>query len=591
MRIIEKLLVLFLPIFLLSVVAVTLLSRQAATEELLSDAIRTGTALGTGLSQNPELISAFRRQDTERLQPVIELIGQGVGAVYVMVQSPTGTVIAHTDTTESGRTYRDQETVVALAADKSIHHEAMWRGQAVMDVVVPVLDGAGLAEVDSTSLRLRDTNNRVATLRIGLSLDVAKDTARRISKEILWIVTMVNLLVLGASLFYVRNTLRPVRQMARATERIAGGQLGEMVPVVSRDEMGDLAHSFNHMSRELALTTVSADFLDRVVDSMRDVLVVMNTDGSIRRVNQATARLLDYEEGDLLGRSATHLFEDVDGLFTNQGLFDLDLDAGVVAREGQICQRDGTTIPVLLSVAAFQDRDGRLAGFIATAADITERIRAEQETRRSLYEKEVLLKEIHHRVKNNLQIISSLLNLQSGHDVGDRTRELFSDSQSRIKAMALIHETLYLSEDLARVDFHDYLNSLAITLYQTYRRDNQTLDLRVDAQHVHLGIDQAIPCGLIINELVSNALKHGLASRDSGIVDIRFQAEEGSLYRLDVADDGVGLPADFELGGDSLGLKLIVILTRQLAGEVTVAQATQGAHFTLRFSVDDNPVT
>ncbi len=584
MRIIEKFLVLFLPIFLLSVVAVTLLSRHAAERELLADVVRTGQALGVGLSQNHDLVEALIAQDGDRLQPVIRLIQRGTGAAYVLLQSPSGNVIAHTDTNEF-ELPTPEGASRALSGNVSTQSEASWKGIAVLDVVVPVMRTIPPDRADSVAEDSAENQSHIGVLRFGLPLDVAQGTARRISQDVLWIITIVNLLVLGVSLFYLRSILRPVRQMARATERIASGQLGETVPVVSRDEMGDLAHSFNHMSRELALTTVSADFLDSVVDSMRDVLVVMNTDGSIRRVNRATAHLLDFEEGDLLGRSANQLFDQVDGLFAKQGLFDLDLDEGAVAREGQICRRDGTRIPVLLSVASFHDRDGRLAGFIATAADITERIRAERQTRRSLREKEILLKEIHHRVKNNLQIISSLLNLQSRHDIGDQARELFNDSQSRIKAMALIHEMLYLSEDLARVDFHDYLSSLAISLYQTYRRQEQTLDLRVDAHHVQLGIDQAIPCGLIINELVSNAMKHGLATKDQGIVDIKFQAEGDDGYRLDVADDGVGLPADFDLeGSQSLGLKLIVILARQLGGEINVVPTTAGAHFVLCFN-------
>lgn len=588
MRITEKLLLVFLPIFLLSVVSVTLLSRRAAEQILLEDVSRSARVLGLGLSQSPTLVAAFEGGHEQRLLPVIQQMQKSVGAAYVYVISQHMRVVAHTDVAQKGRLVDDSFSIAAIAADQSSQRQTVRGEEEILDVAVPIWSSAPAQGGEAFLLLDGDKGapaRRLATLVLGVPLGQMIDTAHRISRQVLWIVTFVNLFVLGVSLFYLVNILRPVRHMAKATERIANGQLGETVPVLSRDEMGDLAHSFNRMSRDLALTTVSADFLDSVIDSMRDVLIVMNNDGSIRRVNGATVRLLGYDEGDLLGRGADYLFTDADGLFSREGLFDLERGEGVLSKEAVLCSSTAVQIPVLLSVTTFNDRDGRLAGYIATAADITERIKAEQATRRSLHQKEVLLKEIHHRVKNNLQVISSLLNLQSGQQVDQRTREVFSDSQSRIRAMSLIHEQLYQSQDLELVEFHDYITSLTMAQYQTHRREGQSIDLRVDAQDVDLGIDQAIPCGLIINELVANAIKHGVAEREKGIVRVRFQRQEDGRYRLDVTDDGPGLPDDFDWGRtETLGLRLVSMLTDQLKGEIRVEKADHtGTQFVLCF--------
>ena len=232
------------------------------------------------------------------------------------------------------------------------------------------------------------------------------------------------------------------------------------------------------------------------------------------------------------------------------------------------------------------------AGYIVTAADITERTRAEEHIRRSLEEKEVLLKEIHHRVKNNLQIISSLLNLQSSQIVDPQIKSLF-DSQNRVQSMALIHEKLYQSEDLARVDFRYYLHTLSMTLYQSYLQTSQAVTVGVEVETgLRLGIDQAIPCGLIVNELVSNALKHAFPG-GQGRVTVRFSKLEGDdEYRLVVEDYGTGLPPDIDLQrSDSLGLKLVSLLVQQLHATVCVEPAATGerpgARYTIEFRARD----
>jgi two-component sensor histidine kinase len=215
--------------------------------------------------------------------------------------------------------------------------------------------------------------------------------------------------------------------------------------------------------------------------------------------------------------------------------------------------------------------------------EIAERTQAEERIQASLEEKEVLLKEIHHRVKNNLQIISSLLNLQGQQIEDPQIVEALRDSQNRVRSMALIHEQLYGAHDLARIDFGAYIHLLAGHLLRSYRADSKiALDLKGDK--LYLRIDEAIPCGLILNELVSNALKHAFPDGQAGRIQAALGVDGGQVV-LAVSDDGVGLPEDFDhRTSTSLGLQLVNSLVSQLDGEITL-EPGQGTGFRVTFPV------
>ncbi len=215
---------------------------------------------------------------------------------------------------------------------------------------------------------------------------------------------------------------------------------------------------------------------------------------------------------------------------------------------------------------------------------LLQRQRSEEKIRKSLDEKEVLLKEIHHRVKNNLQIISSLLNLQTGQVKDQHLLEILRESQNRIRSMALIHERLYRSEDFSRVDFGQYVNGLASYLVRSYAGDSRSFNLDVDVQNVSLGVDVAIPCGLIINELVSNCLKHAFPPGACGEVTVALR-REGKMYLLSVEDNGVGLPGDVDLKKvESLGLQLVETLSTQIGASIKITTAPgKGTAFGISF--------
>ncbi len=208
--------------------------------------------------------------------------------------------------------------------------------------------------------------------------------------------------------------------------------------------------------------------------------------------------------------------------------------------------------------------------------EIAERRAAEDALRASLSEKEVLLKEVHHRVKNNLQIVSSLLSLQALRLSDPAMAAPLVDSQVRVRAMALVHEKLYRAKDLNRVELHEYLPQLSVFLLQALRNGPQEIIPVLECDPVGVSVDVAIPCGLIANELISNSVKHAFAGRDAGRLRIALHTQDGEV-RLEVEDDGPGLPPDFRLEEvPTLGLQLVTNLARQLRGSLDVASGPGG---------------
>ena len=215
--------------------------------------------------------------------------------------------------------------------------------------------------------------------------------------------------------------------------------------------------------------------------------------------------------------------------------------------------------------------------------EIADRLTVEKALRASLAEKEILLKEIHHRVKNNLQIVSSLLSLQALKFDDVTLADSLQDSQCRVRAMALVHEKLYGSEDLSCIDFAGYLSDLALFLLQAYALKNTTVTPDIQCESFTLPVDSAIPCGLILSELLTNCLKHAFLDRPDGRIILRaFLTPEGA--HLAVEDDGLGLPPGFDIDRvQSLGLQLVTNLTRQLRGTLAVDSGPAGTAFHLTF--------
>ncbi len=244
-------------------------------------------------------------------------------------------------------------------------------------------------------------------------------------------------------------------------------------------------------------------------------------------------------------------------------------------------RKDGSRFFASGVMTVVRDDSGQARGFAKVMRDVTEKKEADEQLRASLREKEVLLKEIHHRVKNNLQVITSLLNIQTQYLRNTEAREVLDDVRNRVHSIAAIHEMLYESGDLSRIDFEAYLRQIASDLIAFYGIDGDRIRVVIDAQPVKLNISQAVPCGLIVSELLTNAVKHAFPDDRRGVVKVRLHPDGECV--LVVSDDGVGLPENLDpKRSGSMGLQLVHLLTEQLPGTVEI-DGSNGTRVTIRF--------
>lgn len=302
--------------------------------------------------------------------------------------------------------------------------------------------------------------------------------------------------------------------------------------------------------------------------------VLIVEDGLIVEANAGIERILGYASAQVWGRPVQDFLEDA-WINGGEGAVDsFPVESVARAANGQI-------VPVELIIREQVFREKRLQ--VVAVRDISERKRAEAQIEQSLHEKEVLLKEIHHRVKNNLQVITSLINLQTEQIEDGKMRDVFRESQNRIRTMALIHEKLYQSQDLARIDFGEYVQNLVNMLLRSYRSQGAGVEVVYLVDGVWLPVDTAVPCGLILNELVSNCLKHAFVDGRRGCVTIQLHTLPNGEYQLAVADNGVGIPPDYDQKmSTSLGMMLVQTLVAQLAGTISVS-GEDGTTVTITF--------
>ncbi|MGZ4959182.1 MAG: sensor histidine kinase [Methylomonas sp.] len=323
----------------------------------------------------------------------------------------------------------------------------------------------------------------------------------------------------------------------------------------------------------------------QAVESAPNAIVMVNESGRIVMVNAQTELSFGYSRAEMIGQAVEMLVPErfraghID--YRQAYLADPVSRPMGAGRELFGLRKDGSEFPVEIGLALIDSHDETLV--LSSIVDITERRNASDKLKQTLNEKEMLLKEVYHREKNNLQVVSSLINLQARSVNNEETADLLKQSADRIKAMALLHEKLYHSKDLAKIDFNDYIRSLVDHLLFGYGAHTDKITLNMNIDKVFLGVDTAIPCGLIINELLSNALKHAFPGDRRGEIGITFTRDQGE-YVLTIADNGVGLPDELDFKkSSSLGLQLVDTLTNQLMGKMSLDR-TNGSAFTLRFA-------
>lgn len=318
---------------------------------------------------------------------------------------------------------------------------------------------------------------------------------------------------------------------------------------------------------EEALQKSEAKFRRLSESNIVGVMIAKNN-GNIKEANDALLKMIGYTQSELVaGKICWRQITPLEHLPNDErAITQIKQTGACMPFEKEYIRKDGSRVPVLIGSALLEGSQDTAIYFIL---DITERKQAEEQIKAALQEKEVLLQEIHHRVKNNLQVISSLLNLQSKYIQDQESLEIFKESQNRINSMALIHEKLYQSKNLANINFNQYIRNLAADLLNSYQVRPGATTLKCRNEKVFLKVDTAVPCGLIVNELVANSLKHAFPTSESGEIYTGIYLNDDNNFELFVHDDGVGFPKNLDFRNTkSLGLQLVNTLARQLKGKV-----------------------
>ncbi len=303
----------------------------------------------------------------------------------------------------------------------------------------------------------------------------------------------------------------------------------------------------------------------------------------IRNVNRRWLSHMGYDREEVIGRRLDDFMSKNPPAGWTASWPQLWEKGSVSGIQCQWAKKDRSIMDAVLASIIIEDP---VLGTVSLTAvhDITALKRAEEQIKKSLEEKEVLLREINHRVKNNLQVISSLLRLQARQASDDTSRHVLQDTENRLHTIALIHETLYQSRNLASIDVEPYLKRLVAHLFYLYGVHSSQIETTIAAEGFRLGVDKADPLGLIANELVSNCLKHAFPAGRKGIVGISFTSESDQSH-FKVSDNGVGLGENFDpFDAQTPGLELVNTLVKQLHGEMTVKR-TAGTEFHIKFPV------
>ncbi len=362
---------------------------------------------------------------------------------------------------------------------------------------------------------------------------------------------------------------------------------GDTVATLIRDRDGApmgflcVVRDFTERRRAEAALQASEARYRQLVENTNEAILVAQ-DGLLKFVNRVAVEMTGYSEQELIMRPFPELIHPEDReMVVDRYLKRLAGDAALPRYVFRVLSRDGGTKWV--EIWAVQvDWEGRPAT-LNFLTDISDRHKADEAIQASLREKEVMLREIHHRVKNNMQVVSSLFNLQSGYTLNEECRSILKKGQTRIQAMSLVHEKIYRSRDLARIDLVAYIRSLAAQLFKVFEVDPDQVRLETDAADVSLDLNSSVPCGLILNELISNSLKHAFPGGRKGSIRIGLKRGPDDVIVLRVGDDGIGFPKNLDFHkAETFGLQIVNLLVEQLEGTIEIDQ-TNGTTFTVTF--------
>jgi len=379
----------------------------------------------------------------------------------------------------------------------------------------------------------------------------------------IWLIVLGFTMFVGTMWIYFRmrsGTFRRIRRLLEERVEVKTKQLSEK----------------NQELEKLSLVASRAD----------NAVVITDAAGKIEWTNEAFIRLTGISgeaATGMMGKSIAEIgiYQNIEAAITEAiaGKKSMRFESHVSTPSGKDSWLSSTLTPVY-------DEDGALKKLVLVDTDITTSRLLQEKITSSLHEKEVLLKEIHHRVKNNLQIIISLLNLQSDYIKDEQTLKAVTDGQNRVRSMALVHEKFYQSEEVAEINFEEYTQKLCRFLYQSYGNGSDRIKINIESDpDIAFDMDTAMPCGLLLNEIVSNSYKYAFPDERNGEIAIEFRRPAHQRIRMIIRDNGIGLPEGFSVdSAESLGMQLVQALTNQLDGKLDVTNSKNGTRFEIEFT-------
>jgi len=570
---------------------------------LQQQAMEQGVALARSLAD--EMIDAIYHQDLTTIAEDVADTRVYPGVISVRVLDHRGRIVS--DGTPANEHAGQQTDEPWLRPVFEAHRPRIDDRPDLLKVAMPVMAG-------SVMLGIVTVETSWSPMVAHIDAERAKLVAilRRGENGFFTVCVVLSMMLLiGAMLAAAavgKGLAEPIQILARRARQIGRGKRDVPSGIHRGDEVGDLARAFDEMATALRQTTVSKDYVDNILQSMAEMLIVTDASQRIVTANRACLAELQCTEDLLRGLPISTLLPEIafrgvtraDGAPAGDGAkpgnrANPPHDDGASAAAGNdgasetkngegngifsddtgatwfsLTRPGGGTLPVQVSVAPLRERGDDSPGSVYVMQNVAAHLAAREQSLRSLQEKEILLKEIHHRVKNNLQIISSMLSLQANRSIDDVARNIFLESENRIRAMALIHEQLYRSGDLARVDMRLYVQNLSTQIVRSIGNHGCVVEVEVDSSLREVPVDVAIPLGLIVNELLSNAVRHAFPASRTGKVHVRLRAR-GQQHELEVSDDGVGLSPAFNADSlPTLGLKLVRALVEQLRGTLEI---------------------
>ncbi|MEX2456981.1 MAG: histidine kinase dimerization/phosphoacceptor domain -containing protein [Balneolaceae bacterium] len=418
---------------------------------------------------------------------------------------------------------------------------------------------------------------------VDLQLENIQESAESTLAKIVSITLFGFILSLLLAFIVYRSIAHPLNILTSAARELGDGKLDQRINLQSKDELGKLARSFNKMAENLSKSMVSRTYVNSIIQSMGDLLLVTSNKGAVIMSNRAVYEKLGYSKSDLEGVDIWDLFRKKDR--ENIRTYLQETGKEITLKETFIKTKNGETIPVIYSHSTVNDELTETHNHVFVISDITNQKENERKISDSLQEKNVLLSEVHHRVKNNLAVICGLLNMQMYNLENEGAKKALQQSQLRIQSIALVHEKLYQNEIFTEIQISEFIRELAVSISEAFDMDDKEILINYEMEDVTLNINQAIPFSLLVNECITNTFKHAFEGKTSGEILVNLSKKDSDI-NVEILDNGIGLPDGFDMQKEnSLGVTLVRTLVTQLNGksEYHSQSNNKGTRFLLSF--------